>query len=141
MRIDAHHHVWRLGTRPHAWLDDAGMAAVRRDFTLADLAPLTAAARIDRTILVQVLPSPAETAEFLTLAGEPGPVAGVVGWADLTSGRLTQALEPCALVPAARTWWASAIWCRASRTHAGWPVRTCGGACARWPMPGSSTTC
>ena len=81
MRIDAHHHVWRLGTRPHAWLDDAGMAAVRRDFTLADLAPLTAAARIDRTILVQVLPSPAETAEFLTLAGEPGPVAGVVGWA------------------------------------------------------------
>ena len=76
MRIDAHHHVWQLGTRPHAWLDDAGMAAVRRDFTLADLAPLTAAARIDRTILVQVLPSPAETAEFLTLAGEPGPVAG-----------------------------------------------------------------
>src|SRR4029077_4199711 len=50
-------------------------------------------ARIDRTILVQVLPSPAETAEFLTLAGEPGPVAGVVGWADLTSGRLTQALD------------------------------------------------
>ena len=70
MRIDAHHHVWQLGTRPHAWLDDAGMAAVRRDFTLADLAPLTAAAGIDRTILVQVLPSPAETAEFLTRASQ-----------------------------------------------------------------------
>src|SRR5580765_3877229 len=69
------------------------MAAIRRDFTLADLAPLTAAAGIDRTILVQVLPSPAETAEFLALAGAPGPVAGVVGWADLTSGRLTQALD------------------------------------------------
>jgi L-fuconolactonase len=93
MRIDAHHHVWELGRRPHAWLDHAGMAAVRRDFTLADLAPLTAAAGIDRTILVQVLPSPAETAEFLTLAGAPGPVAGVVGWADLTSGRLSQALD------------------------------------------------
>ena len=93
MRIDAHHHIWELGRRPHAWLDDAGMAAVRRDFTVADLAPLTAAARIDRTILVQVLPSPDETAEFLTLAGEPGPVAGVVGWADLTSGHLPQALD------------------------------------------------
>jgi L-fuconolactonase len=92
MRIDAHHHIWELDRRPHAWLDDAGMAAVRRDFTVADLAPLTAAAGIDRTILVQVLPSPAETAEFLTLAGEPGPVAGVVGWADLTSGHLPQAL-------------------------------------------------
>src|SRR5205823_14212064 len=57
------------------------------------LAPLTAAAGIDRTILVQVLPSPAETAEFLALAGEPGPVAGVVGWADLTSGGIRQALD------------------------------------------------
>ena len=93
MRIDAHHHVWELGRRPHAWLDGAGMAAIRRDFTVADLAPLTAAAGIDRTILVQVLPSPAETAEFLTLAGAPGLVAGVVGWADLTSDRLPQALD------------------------------------------------
>jgi L-fuconolactonase len=76
IRIDGHHHVWELGARPHAWLDGAGMAAIRRDFTLADLAPLTAAAGIDRTILIQVLPSPAETAEFLALAGEPGPVAG-----------------------------------------------------------------
>src|SRR5580765_3236421 len=69
------------------------MAAIRRDFTLADLAPLTAAAGIDRTILVQVLPSPAETAEFLALAGAPGPVAGVVGWADLTSDRIREALD------------------------------------------------
>ena len=93
IRIDAHHHIWELGRRPHAWLDGVGMATIRRDFTLADLAPLTAAAGIDKTILVQVLPSSAETAEFLALAGEPGPVAGVVGWADLTSGRLPQALD------------------------------------------------
>ena len=93
IRIDAHHHLWQLGTRPHAWLDGGEMAAIRRDFTLADLAPLTAAAGIDRMILVQVLPSPAETAEFLALAGEPGPVAGVVGWADLTSDRVGEALD------------------------------------------------
>jgi L-fuconolactonase len=72
IRIDAHHHVWELGRRPQAWLDGDAMAAIRRDFTLADLAPLTAAAGIDRTILIQVLPSLTETAEFLTLAGEPG---------------------------------------------------------------------
>jgi L-fuconolactonase len=93
IRIDAHHHAWKLGRRPHAWLDGAEMAAIRRDFTLADLAPLTAAAGIDRTILVQVLPSLLETAEFLTLADQPGPVAGVIGWADLTSGGVPRALE------------------------------------------------
>ena len=93
IRIDAHHHLWQLGTRPHAWLDGAGMAAIRRDFTLADLAPLTAAAGIDRTILVQVLPSPAETAEFLALACAQGPVAEVIGWADLTSDRVREALD------------------------------------------------
>jgi L-fuconolactonase len=93
IRIDAHHHVWELARRPQAWLDGAAMTAIRRDFTLADLAPLTAAAGIDRTILVQVLPSVAETAEFLRLAGQPGLVAGVVGWADLASGGIRPALD------------------------------------------------
>ena len=40
------------------------MAALRRDFTLDDLAPEAAAADIDRTILVQVLPDADETAEL-----------------------------------------------------------------------------
>ena len=111
-RIDAHHHVWRPrpampvaetaprapGTaagpsrRRHDWLDAPDMAAVRRDFTLADLAPEAAAAGIDRTILVQVLPDTDETAEFLSLAGAADLVAGVVGWADLTSDRLADTL-------------------------------------------------
>jgi L-fuconolactonase len=84
VRIDAHHHVWELARRPHGWLNGPAMAAIRRDFTLADLAPLTQAAGIDRTVLVQVLPSVAETAEFLALAEESDLVAGVVGWVDLT---------------------------------------------------------
>ncbi|WP_405995393.1 amidohydrolase family protein [Streptomyces sp. NBC_00986] len=68
------------------------MAALRRDFTLDDLAPEAAAAGIDRTILVQVLPDADETAEFLSLAGAADLVAGVVGWADLTSDHLTDTL-------------------------------------------------
>jgi L-fuconolactonase len=92
VRIDAHHHVWELARRPHAWLDGSEMAAIRRDFTLTDLAPQAKAAGVGRTVLVQVLSDLAETAEFLVLAGESGLVAGVVGWADLTSVTLPETL-------------------------------------------------
>ncbi|MER5268808.1 amidohydrolase family protein [Actinosynnema sp. NPDC002837] len=96
IRIDAHHHVWRLpaGTptstgpspRAHDWLDGADLAPIRRDFTLDDLSSVAAVAEIDRTVLVQVLPEVEETAEFLSLSADEGKglVAGVVGWVDLT---------------------------------------------------------
>ncbi|MET8540312.1 amidohydrolase family protein [Kitasatospora sp. NPDC004799] len=84
MRVDAHHHVWELGRRPQTWLDGPESAAIRRDFGMADLAPHARAAGIDRTVLVQVLPDPAETREFLALAAAEPLIAGVVGWADLT---------------------------------------------------------
>lgn len=95
-RIDAHHHVWRLlpgaggptgpDRRAHDWLNGPDLAPIRRDFTLDDLRSVTAVAEVDRTVLVQVLPEVAETADFLALAAEDGEdlVAGVVGWADLT---------------------------------------------------------
>jgi L-fuconolactonase len=102
-RIDAHHHVWRLGESPerssrpsprrHDWLETPDMASVRRDFTLDDLAADTAAAGIDRTILVQVLPDLDETADFLALAASSDLVAGVVGWVDLTSEDVTENLD------------------------------------------------
>lgn len=84
-RIDAHHHVWDLAVRPHAWLDPEPMAPIRRTFTLDDLAPPAAAAGVTRTVLVQVLPDLAETVEFLALAAASDLVAGVVGWVDLTA--------------------------------------------------------
>ncbi|MGW3345688.1 amidohydrolase family protein [Nonomuraea rubra] len=84
-RIDAHHHVWDLSARPHAWLDSAGMAPVRRTFTLDDLAEQAAASGVTGTVLVQVLPDPDETRDFLTLAAESSLVSGVVGWIDLTA--------------------------------------------------------
>ncbi|MFC8366124.1 amidohydrolase family protein, partial [Streptomyces griseorubiginosus] len=101
-RIDAHHHVWRLKDsprhtpgptpRPHDWLDTPGMAPVRRDFTLDDLAAETTAVGIDRTILVQVLPDVDETADFLALAASSDLVAGVVGWVDLAAGDVADTL-------------------------------------------------
>jgi L-fuconolactonase len=85
-RIDAHHHVWDLARRPQPWLASRALAGIHRTFTTADLAGPAAAAGVTRTVLVQVLPDAAETAEFLALAAGSELVAGVVGWADLTLG-------------------------------------------------------
>jgi L-fuconolactonase len=83
--IDAHHHLWDLTRRPQTWLDGSAMAPIRRSFGLADLVTAASAAGVTGTILVQVLADPAETRDFLTLADGSDLVAGVVGWADLTS--------------------------------------------------------
>ena len=97
--IDAHHHLWDTARRDHSWLDGPETAAIRRTFTLADLAPAAAAAGIDRSILVQVLPDADETREFLALAAESDLVAGVVGWADLTAPDVAEALAALRAAP------------------------------------------
>ncbi|WP_410592288.1 amidohydrolase family protein [Amycolatopsis sp. lyj-23] len=81
-RVDAHHHLWQTSVRRHAWLDGDETAAIRRDFTPADLR--AAAEGIDATVLVQVLPDFDESAEFLAIAAAEPLIAGVVGWIDLT---------------------------------------------------------
>ncbi|MCB5910118.1 amidohydrolase family protein [Streptomyces pinistramenti] len=92
MRIDAHHHLWDLGSRPQPWMDGPWADPIRRDFTLSDLAPELAAHGIGGTVLVQSSSSYEETAELLALAAGEGPVRGVVGWADLTDPALGEAL-------------------------------------------------
>ncbi|XVS61548.1 amidohydrolase family protein [Actinosynnema sp. CA-299493] len=103
-RIDAHHHVWRLlpgppdrpgpSRRAHDWLAGEDLAPIRRDFTLDDLSAVAAVAEIDRTVLVQVVPEVAETADFLALSADEGKglVAGVVGWVDLTDPGVDEVL-------------------------------------------------
>jgi L-fuconolactonase len=83
MILDAHHHVWDPAARDHAWL--TALPSLRRPFTLRDYAAAAAPHGVTASILVQVLADVTETEEFLALAAEPGsPVAGVVGWVDLT---------------------------------------------------------
>ncbi|MFI9611675.1 amidohydrolase family protein [Streptomyces sp. NPDC052023] len=84
MTVDAHHHVWDLSIRDQDWITGPELRPLRRDFTLADLAPEAAAAGVDRTVLVQTVTVPEETPEFLALAAGHDLVAGVVGWTDLT---------------------------------------------------------
>jgi L-fuconolactonase len=102
VRIDAHHHVWDPARRAQPWLAEPGLAAIHRAFTLDDLAGPTAAAAIDHTVLVQVLPDIDETREFLTLAAGSGLVAGVVGWADLTDEHVAEVLAALLEAPGGR---------------------------------------
>lgn len=60
------------------------LAAIRRRFGPEELAPLLAAERVDRTVLVQTVSSLDETREFLATAAKTDFIAGVVGWVDLT---------------------------------------------------------
>ncbi|MFJ2770344.1 amidohydrolase family protein [Streptomyces sp. NPDC087300] len=82
--VDAHHHVWDLSVRDQEWITGDELAPVRRNFSLADLAPEARAAGVTATILVQTVTVPEETPEFLALAADSDLVAGVVGWTDLT---------------------------------------------------------
>ena len=71
-----------------------GLAAIRRDYTVDDLRVHLAAAGIDRTVLVEAARcDDAETAEFLALAASTPEIAGVVGWASLTSLDLARTIE------------------------------------------------
>ena len=81
MRIDAHHHVWRLARGDYGWLTPA-LAPIYRDFDLSDLAPHLASAGMEGTILVQAAPTEAETRFLLEVADGADIVRGVVGWVE-----------------------------------------------------------
>jgi L-fuconolactonase len=92
MNVDAHMHFWKYDATEYAWIDES-MRALRRDFLPADLKPLLGPAGIDKTVLVQVRQSLEETRWMLQLADENPFIAGVVGWVDLRSPRVTEQLE------------------------------------------------
>jgi L-fuconolactonase len=81
MRIDAHHHLWSLARGDYGWLTPE-LKPIYRDFTLSDLAPQLAAAKIEGTILVQAAPTEAETRFLLDIVEAAEVVRGVVGWTD-----------------------------------------------------------
>src|SRR6478735_7760944 len=82
MRIDAHHHVWLIARGDYGWLTPS-LAAIHRDFAMADLRPLLARHGIGATVLVQAAPTVAETEFLLSEAhASNGLVRGVVGWVD-----------------------------------------------------------
>jgi L-fuconolactonase len=96
--IDAHHHAWDPRTARHAWLDE--LPSLNRPFGLADFEQASAPEGVTASVLVQVLPSAAETGAFLALAdGAAGRIAGVVGWADLASEGIADELARLRSLP------------------------------------------
>ncbi|MDT0570025.1 amidohydrolase family protein [Streptomyces sp. DSM 3412] len=90
--VDAHHHLWDLSVRDQDWITGPELAPLRRDFTLSELESAARAAGVAATVLVQTITVPEETPEFLALAAGSDLVAGVVGWTDLTSPAVADAL-------------------------------------------------
>lgn len=97
-RIDAHQHFWRYDAAQYGWIDDS-MAALRRDFLPADLAPELRRAGFDACVAVQARQTLEETRWLLALADAHPFIAGVVGWVDLQSDHVRALLEPLARHP------------------------------------------
>jgi len=82
MLIDAHQHFWNLADRNGHW-PPADLAAIYRDFGPADLHPELERCEVGATVLVQSLPTIADTHYLLEIAQRSPFVRGVVGWVDL----------------------------------------------------------
>ena len=96
IRVDAHHHVWRLSRGDYAWITPD--LPIHRDYTLDDLRPLLG--NITATVLVQAAPTEAETDYLLDVAqNSSGLVRGVVGWTDFTSNDAPTRIATLATAP------------------------------------------
>lgn len=89
--IDTHVHLWDWQLATYDWISDE-MAAIRRPFSLRDLAAHLDSNAVTGVVLVQTCPEPRETREYLALAAEQPIVAGVVGWVDLTDPNVDDVL-------------------------------------------------
>lgn len=85
MRIDAHHHLWKLDRGDYGWLTAEAFPAIHNDFLPRDIEPHLKACGIDKTVLVQAAPTVAETHFLLDLARKASFIGAVVGWVDLAA--------------------------------------------------------
>jgi len=82
MRIDCHHHCWKIDRGDYNWISN-DLPELNRDYLPEHLAPLLKAAGIAKTILVQAAETVEETDYILALAEQHDFIAGVVGWVDI----------------------------------------------------------
>jgi L-fuconolactonase len=96
IRIDAHHHVWRVARADYSWLTPD--LPIYRDYGLEDLRPLLG--DITATVLIQAAPTEAETDFMLATARcSDNLVRGVVGWTDLAAPDATARIAAMAQRP------------------------------------------
>ncbi len=85
MKIDSHHHFWKVARGDYGWLTKDSFPTLFRDYMPGDLKPLLKQCGIDKTILVQGAQTVDETRFLLFIAEAEDLVAGVVGWVDLAA--------------------------------------------------------
>ena len=91
--VDSHHHFWDTtkGIFDYYWMT-YDLAAIRGVRAPEHLRPWLQMKGIDRTVVVQTIPSVPETELFLETAAATDFVAGIVGWVDLTDPAVGEAL-------------------------------------------------
>lgn len=101
MRVDAHHHLWRISRGDYGWLKPTPeLLPIYRDFMLRELRPMLRSANVGSTVLVQAAPTVAETSFLLEVANASGGlVRGVVGWVDLAGDDAVATLGALAAEP------------------------------------------
>ena len=92
MKIDAHHHCWCYTPEEFAWIGD-DMAAIRRDYSPADLSPLLIATGQDGSVAVQARQTMPETIGLLEHAHRHPFIKGVVGWVPLIDPKVAGLLD------------------------------------------------
>jgi len=98
MLIDSHQHFWRIGDRTGHW-PPPDLAAIHRDFLPADLEPILADNAVHGTVVVQSLPTLADTRFLLALAERHPFILGVVGWVDLKAADAVDRIAELATNP------------------------------------------
>jgi L-fucono-1,5-lactonase len=79
--VDAHHHLWDTAEREYTWMAGPWADPLRGRFDPARYAAV--APGVDASVVVQAVHDEAETLDLL--APRMPPIAGVVGWTDLTA--------------------------------------------------------
>ncbi|GAA4634612.1 amidohydrolase family protein [Actinoallomurus vinaceus] len=109
--LDAHHHLWDTELRDYPWMDGPWADPIRGRFDVARYTGLAGSYGVRESIVVQALQDVAETYDLLFTADnpvelehgdEPGPVAGVVGWVDLTAPDVADRLAEVRESPSGR---------------------------------------
>ncbi len=101
MRIDAHQHFWQLAARDGAW-PPPELAPIHRDFHPGDLSTLLVENGVSATVLVQSMPSEADTRYMLGLADSHAFIGAVVGWTDLKAADAPERIAALAAHPMLR---------------------------------------
>lgn len=98
LKVDSHHHFWRLSRGDYSWLTSE-LEPIYRDFLPDELAALLKACGVDKTVIVQAAETVEETKFILQIASEHDFVAGVVGWVNMEANDVESILDVFAKHP------------------------------------------